>query len=652
MVYRLQTGLVAGALCLLACSFAPSASARWISTGPFGGNAEVITASASDHNLLIAGTKNANLFISRDAGESWKPMPFPRQYGSMLHTLVIDPKDSTLFYAAIADEPRPGLYRSRDGGQTWKAVEGLGGEEVYSLAIWSGDSNVLAAGLRQSVRVSHDGGQTWKAISPADNIDLQPAVSVAFDPRNDQVLYAGTPRLPWKTTDGGATWNLIAEGMSTDSDIITVRVDPSQPSRVFIGACSGFWKSRNGGGNWSKMAGIPFTSRRTYAFAQDPEHPETIFAGTSRGLYRTRDGGAEWRNIAAHEIKSLAISAGILYVATADAGLFKSGDLGTTLTPIDEGFTSRNFSRVSEAGEHLYAGTGFEVDAGAIFASSDSGLHWTRIADPSDLGNESVVGVARAGAEAIVAATPRGLYRSGDAGKTWARVKGSPARVSSLSVAGGSSPAGLLAGTEYGVYRSLDQGQTWLAVGLDKEPVKQLLEADAAIAVLAHGLLVSHDGGTTWTARHLPFFADVYDVAASGGTFIAGTSRGVFRSEDEGETWHAAHSGLPTASITAVALDPLSSKHAFAFEYGNIYESQDAGKTWQHFDQDGLGGAFIRNLTITTQGPRSLVAVTATRGIFVREIGEGPAAQQNFSTVDSRKDRYVPNQQNDKTPAM
>ena len=643
---------------MLAISMAavPSYAAGWVAAGPFGGNAEVIAVSPSNPERLIVGTKNANLFLSNDAGETWQNIAFPRQYTAMLHTLVIDPVNPSVFYAAIADEPRPGLYRSVDSGKTWRPVEGLGGEEVYSLAFWKEDSKVMAAGLRQSVRLSRDGGQTWKAISPSDNIELQPVVSVAFDPKDADVIYAGTPRLPWKTTDGGASWNLIADGMSTDSDIITVRVDSTKASRVFIGACSGFWRSLNGGAEWSKMAGIPFTSRRTYAFIQNPEHPEVIFAGTSRGLYRTRDGGNVWHEIAAHEIKSLAIADGTLYIATADDGLFKSTDDGATLKPIDDGFTSRNFSRISEAGEHLYTGTAFEQDAGSVFASSDDGLHWSRLNDPANLGNESVVSVVRTKAGTLVASTTSAVFRSADLGKTWTRVKNGPARVTSLCA----PEDGLLAGTESGIYRSTDDGLTWKSVGL-KLPVRSLTSSDPAdsnsvVALLAHDLMFSADGGASWSGRHLPFFTEVYDVAASGGRILAGTSRGLFYSEDAGETWRAARSGIPTASITSVAIDPRDSSVAFAFEYGNLYESRDAGQTWRLYDHEGLGGAFVRNLAITKQSPHNLVAVTATRGIFVREIETTTASQSSFSPfeprVEPRKDRYVPNQQNNKTPAM
>lgn len=645
----------------------------WISAGPFGGNAEVVVASASDPNVLFAGTKNATIFLSKNAGETWEALSFPRQYSSMLHTLVIDPRNPAVVYAAIADEPRTGLYRSADFGHTWKPLNGIGSEEVYSLAFFNQDPQTMVAGLRQSVQVTHDGGATWKAISTLENPDMQPVVSVAFDPSDINTIYAGTPRLPWKTVDGGANWNLIAEGMSTDSDIITVRVDSSKPSRVFIGACSGFWHSNNHGELWSKMAGIPFTSRRTYAFVQNPEHPETIFAGTSRGLYRTVDGGAAWKLIAPYEIKSLSMSAGQLYIATADAGLFKSSDGGVTLKSIDTGFTSRNFSRVAEAGEHLYAGTGFEQDAGAVFVSADGGLHWDRISEPAQLGSENVLAIARSPKGTLVAATSGSLLRSVDAGKTWVRLKVSPPRVTSLI----SVHQGFLAGTESGIFRSSDDASSWKQVitsaSTTKEAIHGLLRGGSIIAVLAHGMLVSQDDGETWSRRHLPFFTEVYDVAAAGQSMIAGTSRGLFRSVDAGQTWEAAQSGLPPASITAVAIDPVSPTRAFAFEYGNLYESHDAGLHWQKDTSTGLAGAFIRSFEIPSQGPHNLIAVTATRGIFVRPIDSRPTdggklTQTDFSApgakagtradtrvdskVDTRKDLYDPNQQNGKTPAL
>jgi photosystem II stability/assembly factor-like uncharacterized protein len=678
MANRLKLTILGG-LCVQAGVLAPATLASWVSAGPFGGNAEAIVASASQPNLLLAATKNATLSISRNAGETWEPLAFPRQYTTMLHAVAIDPKNPAVFFVAIQDNTGSGLYRSADGGHTWKALEGIGASEVYSIAFWGKDSQVIAAGLRQGVCLSRDGGTTWKAISPAENIALQPVVSVAFDPTNADIIYAGTPRLPWKTTDGGASWNLIAEGMSTDSDIITVRVDPSKPARVFIGACSGFWRSHDGGAVWAKMAGIPFSSRRTYAFAQDPHNTDIIFAGTSRGLYRTRNGGVAWQEISSHEIKSLAIAEGTLYVATADSGLFKTRDEGATFQPIDQGFVSRNFARIGGIGEHLYTGSNYDADAGAFFSSEDGGRHWQPIGDGAALGNESVVAVTRTAAGTLVAATGSSLYRSTDGGKVWTRMlpappkpvakaalrarqnasKNKPVVIPPLSYGFSSLcslEGALLAGGDTGIYRSTDEGQTWSKVVATTQPVRSLLDSDSIIAALPEGLLVSSDQGVTWATRHTPFFTEVYDVAAAGNTLMAGTSRGLFHSEDGGQTWRVARSGLPAASITSVAIDPLTRKRAFAYEYGNLFESRDAGNTWQPYDRDGLGGAFVRSFTITgaatAPGQHNLLAVTATRGIFLRDLDEASGSPSHISAVDLRKDRYVPNQQNDKTPAF
>lgn len=643
-VNRFSTALFAIAVCVAV----PRLHARWISTGPFGGSAEVVVVDPADQDFLIAATKNAVFYGSRNAGSSWQPIHFPRQYVSMLHAVIFHPTQPSTFYAAIADDSLPGLYKTTDGGASWNAVTGLGKGEVYSLAFFPGNPNIMAAGLRHGVWLSRDGGSTWNSISPADDAELQPVVSVAFDPENVGTIYAGTPRLPWKTTDGGANWDLIAEGMSTDSDIIALRVDASRPSRVLIGACSGFWRSNNAGALWSKMSGIPFTSRRTYAFAQDSERPELIFAGTSRGLYRTEDGGATWVNLCPNEIKSLAISGSVLYVATGDRGLLKSSDKGATLQPINEGFTSRNLTRLAERGEHLYTSTNFEADSGGLFSSSDSGLHWERVTDPARLGYENVIAVART-AGAMLVATRAGLFRSTDAGATWNKSKelfggGKLTSIAALDEA-------VLVASDTGIYRSTDDGVSWSAVAGSRRGVTNLMYAGPVVAVLPGELLVSNDQGATWASRHLPFFVEVYDVAVAGNHLIAGTSRGVFRSDDQAETWRAAESGLPRASITTVAIDPVGGQLAYAFEFGNVYESRDAGRTWQRFDKEGLGGASIRNFVITTEGRRNLIALTNTRGIFVRELDEIASPKSSFSAVQLRKDRYVPSQQNKSTPA-
>ena len=110
---------------------------------------------------------------------------------------------------------------------------------------------------------------------------------MAIDPRDTNIVYAGTWHLPWKTINGGVTWkqtgNQIA-GMINDSDVFGITVDPNQPNIVYVNACSGFYRSMNAGEKWYKFPGIPFSARRTYVLLPHPTNPSVIFAGTSEGL--------------------------------------------------------------------------------------------------------------------------------------------------------------------------------------------------------------------------------------------------------------------------------------------------------------------------------------------------------------------------------
>ena len=67
--------------------------------------------------------------------------------------------------------------------------------------------------------------------------------SLAIDPLDPNVVYAGTWHLPWKTTDGGKNWQSIKEGIIDDSDVFSIIIDPANPNLVFASACSGIYKS-------------------------------------------------------------------------------------------------------------------------------------------------------------------------------------------------------------------------------------------------------------------------------------------------------------------------------------------------------------------------------------------------------------------------
>ena len=151
----------------------------------------------------------------------------------------------------------------------------------------------------------------------------------------------GTPHLPWKTVDGGASWQSIHLGMIDDSDIFSIVVDRNRPQRVFAGACSGIYRSLNGGAKWAKLPQSKDASYRTYTLAQDPQYENVLFAGTTHGMIKSPDGGATWQRIAPYATSSIAFDMsrlGRIYIATDEAGIMRSDDNGETWQPANRGF--------------------------------------------------------------------------------------------------------------------------------------------------------------------------------------------------------------------------------------------------------------------------------------------------------------------------
>ena len=148
---------------------------------------------------------------------------------------------------------------------------------------------MLFAGTLEGVSDSADAGVSWALISPPGSKEIHEVESLAIDPADPDVIYAGTWHLPWKTTDGGKSWQNIKQGVIDDSDVFSIIIDPARPKIVFASACSGIYKSVNAAERFKKVAGIPSTARRTRVLKQDPANLNVVYAGTTEGLYKIRE---------------------------------------------------------------------------------------------------------------------------------------------------------------------------------------------------------------------------------------------------------------------------------------------------------------------------------------------------------------------------
>ncbi len=614
------------AVALAGCLVA-AADAEWIPRGPYGGDAEIVRTVPRQPGLVIAGTRKGLLYQSTDGGASWANRHFPPQLAGVLHALEVDPRHGGVWYAGMEGDHAvfSGLYRTTDGGAAWTQLPALRGKAVWSIAVWSANPDIVAAGTSEGVFLSTDAGESWAAITPAGHPELRPVVSLAFHPADSGIIYAGTTHLPWRTRDGGAHWESIHSGMLDDSDIFSIVVDPRSPATVFASACSGVYRSGDGGSAWKRLP-TPPGAFRAYLVTLDPRRPNTVFAATSAGLLRSINGGGAWTRVSRHAVKSVAFdpaAAGKVYFASVTGGMLVSRDGGSTLQEANAGFSSRNFSALAGSGGVLYTSTVYEPGSGGIFRSGDFGAHWQRMAGPGTSENILLLAAAPDDPGRLYAAGYRSLYRSADGARTWARQApppGGDAIIALLPLPGDA----LLAGTAAGLFRRA--GGAWRAVELPgaRSPVGRLQGSGAGpvAALTAEGAFRSEDGGASWTACGQPAAgAAWYGLAldAAGETALAATSLGLFRSGDRCGTWQPVE-GLGQGTASAVLIDPRHAGEAFAAQFGRVFHSIDGGLSWRALDDQGRNGGYPSALLVLPEAPRQLFALFPRRGILATSI--------------------------------
>jgi photosystem II stability/assembly factor-like uncharacterized protein len=620
-----------------------TAFAEWRSTGPFGGEAELVRVVPKAHGTVIAGAHNGLLYGSSNGGASWNNIPFPGQQTGVLHALEVDPRVEGTWYAGMEGDHSwtSGVYKTVDAGQTWQLLPGTKGKAVWSLTVWVANPDVIAAGTGEGIFRSGNAGESWARISPEDNQELRPVVSLAFNPGDKNILYAGTTHLPWRTNDGGASWESIHTGMIDDSDVFSIQVDAKQPESVFASACSGLYQSSDSASHWNKLP-TPKGAFRTWFVALDPSHKGFVFAGTTEGLLRSEDNGKTWRLVTSQAVRSIAFDphvAGRIFFASTSAGLMISTDGGRTLHESNFGFTNRNFTVLTGARGVLYANSMFESGSGGIYWTDNFGLRWQRGGAP--LGQEVRLLAAAPDTPGVVfAAGYHGLLKSKDGGKIWTEI---------VAPAGGRLNALLalpreilLAATEQGVFRNKG-GAGWerAATGAGSVVSLQLSGTQTVSALSPRGALASTDGGATWKTCGEPAPSTVwyglsFDAPATHAA-LAATSAGLFRSTDDCISWTKASGGLKADTVSLVLFHPSRKGQAFASQDGSIFESTDGGQHWSPMDDQNEGSSWPSALLVLPEAPGRLFALLPRRGVASQRLLPESAKQNILSATQPQQ---------------
>lgn len=239
--------------------------------------------------------------VSDDFGVTWRDTSTGLPDKPVI-SIVLDPrspKTNRVLYASLFEA---GVFKSTDGGQTWVGKSnGLGREGdnlracrlilhpdgalfVLVTALTQGSvSGPAGAGLYRS----RDGGDTWEWINRSQPLDWPKDFDV--DPRDSDTIYLGAADLYqddgglYKTTDGGQTWRRIArKGTGT----FGATVHPRRPGRVYMTLCEGsagpaLWLSDDAGQTWKPFRGLPFQNVQRVGF--DPDDDSLIYVSTFGG---------------------------------------------------------------------------------------------------------------------------------------------------------------------------------------------------------------------------------------------------------------------------------------------------------------------------------------------------------------------------------
>ncbi len=672
----------------------PFKELKFRSIGPAAGG-RVCRACGVVGNPLVyyAATAASGIWKTSDGGLTWKPI-FDDQPTATVGAIAVAASDPNVVYAGSGEAnirgnvmPGCGIFKSSDGGKTWKHVWQQRGQ-IGHIIVHPKNPNIACAAVlgsafgpnpQRGVYRTSNGGQTWQQVLKKD-ADTG-AIDVCFDPNNPHILFAAlwqARRRPWDMTsggpgsglyrsdDGGDTWKQLQDKGLPDGPWgrCGVAVAPSDSRRVYAlieAEKGGLYRSDDGGDKWQLVHGQRSIRMRPWYFSTvhvDPGNADIVWCPNVR-LLKSIDGGRTFKQVkGSHHVDHHD-----LWIDPKNPKrMIDSNDGGVDLT--SNGGESwyapplpiAQFYRINVDNRVPYHVSGTMQDLGTASGPSNSlgsdGIqlqHWHTVGggetghtmpDPTDPNivyageyggylsrydhrtrqahNISIYPVVASGMGAqqlryrfqwtapvlisphdpkVVYHAANVLFKTSDGGKTWLQISpdltrddkskqqwsGGPITGDNtgaeyygtiFAIAESPLKAGVLwAGSDDGlVHLSTNAGKSWTnvtrnipgfpewgtVVGIEtsrRDPASAYLVVDAhRLDDNRPYLWKISDFGQTWTslAAHLPqdqYLRVVREDPVVPGLLYAGSEHGVFLSRDDGKTWERLKLNLPTVAV-------------------------------------------------------------------------------------------------------
>ncbi len=303
--------------------------------GPWrGGRVTTVTGVADNPQLYYMGATGGGVWKTQNAGVTWENISDGQIPVGTIGAVAVAESDPNVIYAGTGESPirgvttsqGEGVWKSTDAGKTWVFVGLPKAGQISHIEIHPANPDLVYVAVQgqiwspneeRGVYRSRDGGQTWEHVLKV-NPDTG-ASDLSMDPTNPRILYAAMwhhGRKPWfiksggegggiyKSTDGGDTWKKLGGGLPGLVGKIGVDVSASQPSRVYAIIESepeqgGLWRSDDYGNSWKLMNGHRVLHSRAWYYIHlraDPGDPDTVWV-LNVPLMKSIDGGKTWEKI-------------------------------------------------------------------------------------------------------------------------------------------------------------------------------------------------------------------------------------------------------------------------------------------------------------------------------------------------------------------